>query len=92
MNKKAQLTIFLIVGVVLLTILMFVIYLKNASVKKTESDVIKTTGISEKPLEVKNYVESCISSVSQPLIEAISKKGGSFITLLFLLSPSTPYY
>ena len=76
MDKKAQVTVFLIIALLILTLLSYFVYIKNIS-KSTEPEVKKALDISKIPLEVKNYVESCINIVGEPLIEDIAKKGGS---------------
>ena len=73
-NRKGQITIFILLGLILLVGFSFVIYLRGGAVKKAE-----VAKISELPLTlspIKNYVNSCVQEVAVPGIYLLANKGG----------------
>lgn len=73
-NKKSQIAIFILLGIVLLIAVSFVIYTKNET-KKIEEEII------DLPLEmqpIKLFVDSCIKQTSEEGIDFISLQGGYY--------------
>ena len=93
MNRKAQVTVYILLALILLIGFGFVFYLQSSEVKQAE---IKK--ISELPLNfvpIKNYVESCIQNVGKDGILLIGKRGGyvnlpKYNTQYFIIK--TAYY
>jgi hypothetical protein len=76
-NKKGQLTIFIIIGIVLLAIA-GVAYYYMTQIKKTEVSS-ETSELSSDILPVKAYIDSCIKSVGKDAIFWIGQQGGYYI-------------
>jgi len=76
--KRGQITIFIILGGVILISLAFIFYLRGVSIKKLQPEIQQTLSSSQISSNIKTYVESCINIVSEPLIESIAKHGGYF--------------
>lgn len=69
MNKKAQLTPFIIIGIVILIAVSLFLYYRSILVPEPEI-------VPEDLVPIKNYVESCLSQVSEEAIIAIGSSGG----------------
>ncbi|MBL7055293.1 hypothetical protein ISS07_00095 [Candidatus Woesearchaeota archaeon] len=77
--KKAQVTTFMVLGIILLVSASLIFYISEVQEKnklKSQSDIQNL--VSGDKASIKVYVESCISAVSEPLIKEIAFKGGSF--------------
>ena len=75
--KKSQLTIFLILGVVLISIVIFLLYLLNQSAKaKIETGIETTTKSSLNAQPIFNYVTDCLDKTSLEAIDLVGKQGG----------------
>lgn len=73
-NKDGQITIFFIIGIVLLlTLLLFVYY--SSSIKQKKVALVDTN---TERNSIEHYVTQCIVQVAKPLISEISNRGGSF--------------
>lgn len=73
-NKKSQIAIFILLGIVLLIAVSFIVYTKNET-KKIEEELI------DLPLEIqpiKLFVDSCIKQTSEEGIDFISLQGGYY--------------
>jgi uncharacterized protein (UPF0333 family) len=77
MQKKSQITIFLVLGVVLIIIVGFIFYF-NKSSAKSQSVVSVTQSLDSSDTEiVKTYAESCIKNTAEEaLFEKIGLQGG----------------
>jgi len=75
LNKKSQVTLFMILGFVLLVIAGFIFYMQN--LEGTKKDIVEKQKIAFEPQKFNAYVESCISEVSNPLVKEIGLKAGS---------------
>ena len=76
-KKKAQVTVFIIIGIIVVALFAMFIYLRNSDDAKIEQEIqtMKT------PLEfqpIKNYVEQCIEGRSQEVIQLIALQGGYY--------------
>ena len=67
MKKKGQITIFIILGIILVAALAFLIYTKTLVIPQ----IIPT-----KPVSVKTHVEDCIEQQGNNVIELLGKQGG----------------
>jgi len=77
MNKKSQISAFIIIGIVILIAGGILIYVKNSSVKSKE---IEPTAIIEVPVEknaIAAYIQDCIIKESTGLIEELGRQGGT---------------
>ena len=73
-NKRGQITIFILLGLILLIGFSLVIYLKSGEVKEFETRKISGLPLSLAP--VKNYIDLCIEEVAVPGIYLLANKGG----------------
>ena len=91
MSKKAQITIFIVIGVVLLIFAGFILYY-NLSSKEVESE-IGLIGLDTSP--VQSFIESCSSHVLADGIKFLRYRGGYYNlpedSTLFSLN-AVPYY
>lgn len=70
-NKKSQVTIFLIIGVVMIIVVVTLVLVRNFSVKKTlEGETIVAKEIKFGVQPIKNFVEECLFIVSRNSLEA----------------------
>lgn len=77
-QKKGQITLFIILGIVLLITFSFVFYLfqSNADEKDLEIQKIQSFDLSTAP--IKSYVESCLQTTTTEAIDYIGKHGGHY--------------
>jgi len=74
-DKKGQITIFIIIGAVLITSISIITYMNTRTVEQRyKEDVTKITSSES----FKNFVESCISETSIPIVRQLGIKGGKF--------------
>ncbi len=76
MNKKAQLTIFIIIGVVLLMVLFISISLSNY--RSDENQIL-----SEEIRPINNFVESCLKYISENATWTLTRHGGQISELVY---------
>ena len=82
MKKRGQVSFFMILGILLLIIVGFVIYLTSFTTKeKIKKEVITTQKLPTEIQEINNYVVSCLDRVTQDGLELIGKRGGMIIKL-----------
>lgn len=74
MNKKGQIAIFIVAGILFLVIAIFLFYLNLIQIPDFVTQRIYKTKLSVVPIE--NFVESCIKEVSLPGIYLLASKGG----------------
>ena len=68
MFKKGQISLFILMGVILIVAIGFLLYVNNSD---EGNEVKKTANIPSDLQPVKNYVESCIKSVGEEALELI---------------------
>lgn len=73
MNKKAQITWFILVGIVVLIVGGFFIYLYST---RSDKEIEKVIEIPANIMPIKNYVEECIKELTPPGIYLLAAKGG----------------
>ena len=78
MQKKAQITLFLILGFVLLLGFSFIVYLRAQENPKLQIESEKISKLSADMSPVKVFVDSCIESVGKDALITIGKNGGYF--------------
>ncbi|MAE43314.1 hypothetical protein CMO93_06065 [Candidatus Woesearchaeota archaeon] len=74
-NRKGQIAIFILFGIVILIAVSLVFYIKGKDAQET-SEIPKATELSFSAVPIKNYVESCIKSVGEDAIEFVGERGG----------------
>ena len=84
MNKKAQVTIFIIIALIIIAgVILFFTFRENVS-EKTDYPP-KTAGIY-------NFVEECIEQKGEEALYFIGQHGGYYFTPKPLVSPGIPFY
>ncbi len=90
-SERGQITIFIVVGMVILFSLAFIFWLTRSSALQVQEDIPIT--IQTAPLEA--YVQRCIESTAEQAILENGRRGGFFILPLhstFELFEDVPYY
>ena len=75
-GKSGQVTMFIIVGIVILFAFAFVFYIANSAPKKPKPGITQTARIPADVLPVQNYVTSCLDLVAKDGLELLGKQGG----------------
>lgn len=75
-NKKSQVTVYIIIGIIILFISAGIIYLRNISIEKSETEVptIHTVPIEFSP--VKEYVTNCVEQTAVKGLKLLGLQGG----------------
>lgn len=74
MIKRGQITVFIILGILIVTVLAVILYLYNL---RTVPEVQKTQEFDFSKTEVlKNYIEGCIEKVGNEALTLVGKQGG----------------
>ena len=81
-NKKTQVTMFIILGIVLLAVIFSVFYFLGDKIMKQSDVEIVFTESSLEPL--KDYVENCIEKYGNEALELIGKQGGNIIPEFYI--------
>lgn len=77
LKNKSQLMVFVILGIVILSLLSFLVYFQTSSLaKKTEQETIKVQKATLNVQAVKNYIQTCLDKVAKESLELIGKQGG----------------
>ena len=76
-NKKGQIAIFILFGIVILIGFGFIFYINQGDTKKNP-EVEQAAEVSLTIAPIKNYVDTCIGDVSQKGIDSISLRGGYY--------------
>ena len=76
-RKKSQVTLFIILGTVILVIFALVFYLISyVSEIKGQEDIDETQKIPAELKPINDYIESCLSRVAQDGLELLGLQGG----------------
>jgi len=74
-SKKAQITIFIIIGIIIILSIGIILYVRGGSAKKElVAEVEKLDRAGE--IAIRNYVEACLKKVSEDGLERIGMQGG----------------
>jgi len=77
--KKAQVTMFIILGIVLITIVVGSFFLKDTVSKSlNEAKIAKSVALQEQSKEIGNLVENCLNSITEDAILEIMAQGGYY--------------
>lgn len=79
MNKKGQVTVFIIVGIILLLGIGLLIYI-YAPAQLTRDKVLSDT-VSPDSIPIKNFVESCIAQEGENAVKILGERGGYVKTI-----------
>ncbi len=77
MQKRAQVTLFIILGIVLLTVIVFFIFLRT--------EIISPAIPKLRPPRVEEYVDNCIKEAGQQGLSLLGKQGGDITPGLYTL-------
>ncbi|MFC1723682.1 hypothetical protein ACFL0V_06075 [Nanoarchaeota archaeon] len=96
--KKAQVTIFIIIGVLLVAVAGIVFYMTSISGQVPESEIeVIAEEVPNQVKPIKEFVEECVKSVSKEAIEKMGRHGGYIdpqdteYSPLFVMDPMKPY-
>ncbi len=77
MKKRCQVTLFIIIGIVILVIVGLLIYLTTYVTKKgIEKEITKSENIPLAVQPIKTYIETCLDKTAKDAIILIGKQGG----------------
>ncbi len=77
MQKKAQVTLYFIIGIIILTSIILVLYFKSEALKSLFNKQSENTiNIPKELIPVKNYIDTCLEKTSQESIYQIGRSGG----------------
>lgn len=76
MHKKAQVTIFVIIGILILGTIGIMYYVKSLQSEEIIAPVESSFLLLEQPEQFQNYIESCIREEAMPLIKKLGLRGG----------------
>jgi len=77
MNKKAQITVFIILGIIVLITGGIIVYVRTTSVEKEEIEPVVMRDVPVERDAIINYIQECINQESKPLIKEIGRQGGT---------------
>lgn len=93
MSRKAQLTIFVIFGLIILAALTFLFFYKeNIFELYSKTSILKSTSLSPQVQEIDSFVKSCIKDVGYEALYATGMQGGYFIPPKLSTELGVPYY
>jgi hypothetical protein len=75
-SKKGQVTIFVIIGILLLASVGFFLYTYNTSTEKQLENLSDVKEVTTEIAPIKSYVEQCMSSISEEAIRRLGQHGG----------------
>lgn len=73
-KKRGQVTLFIIIGVIMLLFLCFVIYTKMSNSSKIDYENVKSVNLNQE--SIKNYVETCLSMAVEEALWKVGAHGG----------------
>ncbi|MBT7903438.1 hypothetical protein HN587_06260 [Candidatus Woesearchaeota archaeon] len=73
-NKKAQITMFMIIGIVLVSIFSVFLYFNNGVSESIIEEATETVPLEVKPIQ--NFVESCLNKISKEAFVVLGSHGG----------------
>src|SRR3989338_5292014 len=77
MKKRCQITLFIIIGIVILIIVGLLVYLATYITKKgIEKEITKSEKIPLAAQPIKTYIETCLDKTAKDAIILIGKQGG----------------
>ena len=76
-STKAQVSAFIAIGIVLMVIVGFFIYIVSVSVKKpTETEVVKTQAAPSRIKPINTYMITCLDKITTEGLDYVGKQGG----------------
>ena len=78
LQKKGQLTIFIVIGLIMLAATALLFYFNSVSRDISNEDIATAGELSLDPQEIKSYVESCIEEIAVPILYQVAEQGGRF--------------
>ena len=92
MTRKAQLTIFILIGILLVISFFLIFYISNN--RNENAEVERTAKLSLESDQIKVYIESCLKSVAENGVFFIASRGGYYNLPndYFTSRPTTAFY
>ena len=93
-NRKGQITIFIILGIVIIASVSLLLYFRSVSTNDSNSEIEKIFETSTDAIPIKTFVESCLGNVADDGIIYTSLRGGYYIVADGVEQPfmKIPYY
>jgi len=83
-RKKAQVTLFIIIGAILILSITGFFYIRNITAKqKTGEEIIRKIEVPTEVSPIKNFVENCMEQIGLEALELIESQGGYINTDYF---------
>ena len=78
--KKGQVTIFIIIGIVILVAVGLILYLRSFEIRSNLQSEAERFTVPQQVQPVKNFIDSCLADVARRGVELLGSQGG-FLTL-----------
>jgi len=78
-SKKAQITVYIIIGITLLAGILVYLYINTDIFKLPGPQTQRMAMVAIEPAAIKAYVQSCIEITARPLLFEVAEKGGTFL-------------
>ncbi|MBI3032459.1 hypothetical protein HYY69_03210 [Candidatus Woesearchaeota archaeon] len=83
-RKKGQITLFIILGLIILLVVSLTLYLKGEQITaKFDPELGKKVLIDQDITPLQQYIESCLTQVADPLVKEIANSGGMFEPVVY---------
>lgn len=82
MKKRGQITLFIILGIFLVTIIVLTVYFRTSLLKEGETELQKQLAMPAEIREVRNQIQNCLEIVSEEGLIFLGLQGGYINTLM----------
>jgi len=88
--KKGQITVFIIIGIILLLSLGVMIYLQQVRVEKFETAILVVEEVAAEMMPVRTYIEDCLQETGKDALKKVGDYGGYISKDKFSFNPIEP--